>query len=428
MRAGLCGFILALTLFYSSLLGQTDDDVILSDEPFSFSLYTSDIFPWITGEKHGAVGTNKNAMVRQLEDLLLTARRRVALAFYGVSQQPWFLQTIATLLRRGVTVNAVVDQRRGAVGDWVAKNFTYAGTAELPQYIGLENIIVDLNAAGSHPRQSIMHHKYAVVDRERVWFGTANLSHAGVGAEYNANVALTISSPQVSTFFVHEFQQMFEQHRFSNAKLAQPGPRTVVFRDGTEVSVWFSPQDNVIDRTIIPALAKAQATIDIGMFYLTEHRVVDALCTAAVRGVKIRIIIDALANSQRSSPYWELWRCGVNIKVENWGGKMHMKTAVIDSKLTNSQVIVGSMNWSHAGNKRNDENLVIIRNNPQLTQELIDYFTKLWHTLRDKRQRRTIFAEALTSINSCFDGIDNDDDGQVDAQDRGCQHGNTTVR
>ena len=421
MQAGLWCFILLLVLFSSSLMAKSDG-ALLSHEPFSYRLYVSDIFPWVTGKKQGAVGAEKNAMGSELEQFLLTAKTRVALAFYGVSRQPWLLQTITKLRQRGVQVQAVVDQKRGAVGDWIPENFTYSGTVELPKYLGAENIMIDLNNSGRYPRPTIMHHKYAVSDRERVWFGTANLSHTGVGAEYNANVALRIDSPQVAAFFSNEFHQMFEEHRFSKAKLQQTGPRAVIFPDGTEMSVWFSPQDNVVNSAIIPSLAAAKETIDVGMFYLTERTVVQSLCAAAAREVKVRIIVDAVANSHPSSPYWDLRRCGISIKVENWGGKMHMKTAIIDSKQAFNRVIVGSMNWSKSGNTRNDENLAVIENNHQLAQELSSYFNKLWDTLSNKSQRRKIFAEGLTSINSCFDGLDNDHDGKVDAQDRGCWH------
>lgn len=421
MRAGLWCFILPLVLFSSSLMAKSDG-ALLSHEPFSYRLYVSDIFPWITGKKNGAVEAEKNAMGSALERLLLTARERVALAFYGVSRQPWILQAITTLRQRGVQVHAVVDQKRGAVGDWIPENFTYPGTVELPQYLGTGNIVIDLNRSGRFSRGSIMHHKYAVVDRARLWFGTANLSHTGVGAEYNANVAMRIDSPQVSSFFSHEFHQMFEEHRFSKAKVRQAGTRAVIFPDGTQVSVWFSPQDDVVNSAIIPSLLAAQETIDIGMFYLTERTVVQSLCAAVARAVKVRIIVDAVANSHPSSPYWDLRRCGVNIKVENWGGKMHMKTALIDGKLAHSRVIIGSMNWSKSGNTRNDENLVVVENNHQLAQELSAYYNKLWDSLSNKSQRSKIFAEGLTSINSCFDGIDNDHDGEVDAQDSGCWH------
>lgn len=421
MQAGLWCFILPLVLFSSSLIAKSDG-VLFSHEPFSYRLYVSDIFPWVTGKKHGAVGMEKNTMGSALEQFLLAAQERVTLAFYGVSRQPWILQTIAELRQRDVQVQAVVDQKRGAVGDWIPENFTYAGTAELPRYLSAANIMIDLNHSGRYPRPSIMHHKYAVTDRARVWFGTANLSHTGVGAEYNANVAMRIDSPQVAAFFHNEFHQMFEEHRFSKAKVRQQGTRTVMFPDGTQVSVWFSPQDNVIDSAIIPALSAAKETIDIGMFYLTERTIVQSLCAATAREVRVRIIIDAVANSHPSSPYWELLRCGVSIKVENWGGKMHMKTAVIDSKRAHSRVIIGSMNWSKSGNTRNDENLAVIENNHQLAQELSTYFNKLWSSLSNKSQRRKIFAEGLTSINSCFDGLDNDHDGEIDTQDRGCWH------
>ena len=419
MQAGLWCSVLSLVLLSSSLIGQSAGKVF-STEPFSFRLYTSDIFPWVTGKKQGAVKAEKNAMGQALEQFLLTARTKVALAFYGVSRQPWFLHTIAHLRQQGVQVRAVVDQKRGAVGDWLPENFTYRGTAKLPLYVGEANIVIDLNNSGHYPRPTIMHHKYAIVDNERVWFGTANLSHTGVGAEYNANVALTIASPPVAALFGNEFRQMFEEHRFSKAKVPQAGARTVVFPDGTEVSMWFSPQDNVIDNAIIPSLAAAQETIDVGMFYLTERTTVQALCAAVARQVKVRIIVDAVANAHPSSPYWDLRRCGIDVRVENWGGKMHMKTALIDGKLASNRVIVGSMNWSKSGNTRNDENLAVIKHNQQLAQELGTYFNRLWRTLSNKSQRRKIFAEGLNSINSCFDGLDNDHDGRVDAQDRGC--------
>ncbi len=419
MRAGLWCFILPLVLFSFPLMSKSGS-VLFSHEPFSYRLHVSDIFPWVTGKEYGRVGTKKQAMGSELEQFLLGARERVALAFYGVSRQPWVLQAITRLQQRNIQVQAVVDQKRGAVGDWLPENFTYSGTAELPRYLGVANIMIDLNHSGHYPRPSIMHHKYAVVDRERVWFGTANLSHTGVGAEYNANVAMRIDSPQVAALFSHEFHQMFDAHRFSTAKVRQAGPRTVIFPDGTQVSVWFSPQDNVVDNAIIPALTAAKQTIDIGMFYLTERTIVQSLCAAVAREVKVRIIVDAVANSHPSSPYWDLRRCGISVKVENWGGKMHMKTALIDGKQAHSRVIIGSMNWSKSGNTRNDENLAIIENNHQLAQELSSYFNKLWSSLSNKSQRSKIFAEGLTSINSCFDGLDNDHDGKIDAQDRGC--------
>jgi len=118
-----------------------------------------------------------------------------------------------------------------------------------------------------------------------------------------------------------------------------------------------------------------------------------------------------------------LRKAGIHVRVENWGGKMHMKAAVSDHR----NVIIGSMNWSKAGNHTNDENTMSVSNNPSLAGEMADYFETLWRSLdgyysstkgvniRDPR------AESLESINSCFDGLDNDYDGTVDGEDSGCK-------
>ena len=228
MRGGMSGILCAVVLFSSSSLCLAGKAVI--DEPFSFELYASNVFPWITGKKRGVVGAEKNSMGRGVEKFLLAARSDISFALYGVSKQPWFLQAIKTLRVRGVRVNAVVDQKRGAVGDWIPENFAYPGTIKLPRYVGFENISIDLRASGRYPRSSIMHHKYIVSDNDRLWFGTANMSHTGVGAEYNANVALVISSERVAEFFIAEFRQMFIHRRFSRSKVRMPGDRKILFK------------------------------------------------------------------------------------------------------------------------------------------------------------------------------------------------------
>ena len=66
---------------------------------------------------------------------------------------------------------------------------------------------------------------------------------------------------------------------------------------------------------------------------------------AKERGVKVRVILDATAATNGYSKHNYLRENGIDVKVESWGGKMHMKAAVIDSK----HIIVGSMNWTFAG-------------------------------------------------------------------------------
>ena len=47
---------------------------------------------------------------------------------------------------------------------------------------------------------------------------------------------------------------------------------------------------------------------------------------------------------------------GLKVKVENWTGKMHMKSIIIDDE----KLVIGSMNFTKQGENKNDENCLII--------------------------------------------------------------------
>jgi len=54
---------------------------------------------------------------------------------------------------------------------------------------------------------------------------------------------------------------------------------------------------------------------------------------------------------------------------------MHNKYAVIDGKT----VITGSFNWTVSAEKRNDENLLVIKRLPALVEAYEKNFEKLWN-------------------------------------------------
>ena len=68
------------------------------------------------------------------------------------------------------------------------------------------------------------------------------------------------------------------------------------------------------------------------------------------------MIVDATSAQNGYTKHEVLRTAGISVKVEDWGGKMHMKSAVIDGRW----VIAGSMNWTGAGDRTNDENTLVI--------------------------------------------------------------------
>ena len=107
---------------------------------------------------------------------------------------------------------------------------------------------------------------------------------------------------------------------------------------------------------------------------------------------------------------------GISVKVENFGGKMHAKSMIVDDKY----IVSGSMNFTKAGNTKNDENTIVIQN-VELARQYKEYFLMLWNSIPNKYLYRDPSAESLESGNSCSDGIDNDFDHQVDENDKACK-------
>jgi phosphatidylserine/phosphatidylglycerophosphate/cardiolipin synthase-like enzyme len=104
------------------------------------------------------------------------------------------------------------------------------------------------------------------------------------------------------------------------------------------------------------------------------------------------------------------------VKVEDWGGKMHAKAAVIDG----TTLITGSMNWTSAGEGGNDENTLLLHD-AKLALQFGSWFDALWKDVDDRWLFQRPDPESLSSGSSCFDGVDNDFDHRADSADPGCQ-------
>lgn len=402
-----------LSLFFASQLVAES-----VDRAFSYTLVPINVFPWIDGEMSGAVTDHQGQEAKILDNELRKARSSISAAVYGVEKQEWFFNTIEALLHRGIQVHVVADQTDGTVSDPEVEDFTYPDTMKIEPLVGKRNFVTDNSADGQGARPTIMHDKFIVIDHKVVWTGSTNITHTCLGDSYNANLSIIIRSPEVARLYEQEFAQMFSEKLFSHAKHAIDRSE-LVFSDGTKLAVFFSPKDDAIHKAIIPFIKSATKTLDIGMFYLTDQEVADELVVAKRRGVKIRLVYDAVAASNPSSKHEALRKKGIEVRVENWGGKMHMKTAVADGR----NVIIGSMNWSGNGNANNDENTLVIRNNAKLAKEVDAYLVRLWNSLDPERTGldHDPRAESHESINSCSDGIDNNHNGTIDERDAGCR-------
>ena len=150
--------------------------------------------------------------------------------------------------------------------------------------------------------------------------------------------------------------------------------------------------------------------------YLTQKDIIAELISAIDSGIKVYIIQDALSAINFRDRVYYLRQKGALLIVEDWGGKDHEKTILIDD----NTLITGSCNFSNAGFSKNDENMVVIKNE-KIAKLYSTYFFYLFNSIDKKFLKLIPRAEGFDSKNSCYDGIDNNFDGKIDKDDEGCK-------
>ena len=149
--------------------------------------------------------------------------------------------------------------------------------------------------------------------------------------------------------------------------------------DNINLSVYFSPANKITTSKIIPIIKQAQYYIYVPAFYLTHYFISKELIEAKKRGIDVKIIVDQTSVEGKYVNLSAFKKASVPIKVENWPGKMHMKSMIIDDNI----LIIGSMNFTKQGEMKNDENTIIIKNAPILTKAYKKHFLELWNSIKD---------------------------------------------
>lgn len=136
--------------------------------------------------------------------------------------------------------------------------------------------------------------------------------------------------------------------------------------------VYFSP-DGGVQEEVINEIHSAKKTIDIMMYSFTSDELANALINASERGVKIRMIMDRVQSSNKSSQDESLIKHGIQLKIEQQKGIMHNKVAIIDGAV----VLTGSYNWTDNAEEQNQENMLVI-DTPNIVQKYQERFDYLW--------------------------------------------------
>ena len=139
------------------------------------------------------------------------------------------------------------------------------------------------------------------------------------------------------------------------------------------VDIKFTPS-NDCENTIITYIDNSQNHIDIAIYSINNNQIVNALKRAHKRGVKIRILTDKLQAASKSSKVVELYKYGINIRVNSKHKIEHNKFAIYDKQSASS----GSFNWTNPASTKNSENCIFITNNTSAIDAYLKRFEYLW--------------------------------------------------
>ncbi|MBE7710350.1 MAG: DUF1669 domain-containing protein [Cyanobacteria bacterium SIG32] len=330
------------------------------------------------------------------------AQSSIDMAVYGWSNIPELYNALEKAKNRGVKLRVVYDETS-------TQKYYYKDTLNLVRLADITKS--DKNINSSALTDQLMHNKFIIIDKSTVITGSMNFSTTGLSG-FNANDIWIINSKDIAELYTNEFEQMLSG-KFHNEKQSIIQNREFQIQD-SKIEVYFSPKDHNSNK-IIPLINSAKNYIYIPTFLITHKKISDALIGAKQRGVDIKIIIDANSSSTRNTKHALLRANGIALKTENFAGKMHSKTMIIDDKY----IISGSMNFSNSGENKNDENLIIIQNS-KLATYYKEFFLYIWNKIPQIWLTQNVRPESVDSIGSCFDGIDNDFDGLIDKKDNGC--------
>jgi mitochondrial cardiolipin hydrolase len=139
--------------------------------------------------------------------------------------------------------------------------------------------------------------------------------------------------------------------------------------------VYFSPGTEILDN-ISELLNRANKTLDICVFTITDERLASDLVKCHERGVKIRIVTDDKKIYDRGSAIYNLKNIGIPVKIDHSQYHMHHKFAIIDSRIA----FTGSFNWTYTASKHNQENL-LVTSNYEILNQYADEFERLWNEM-----------------------------------------------
>ncbi|MCE2948559.1 MAG: phospholipase D family protein [bacterium] len=157
-----------------------------------------------------------------------------------------------------------------------------------------------------------------------------------------------------------------------------PAAQSRLFSATGTVQVAFTPGDP-IDEILVGVIGQARQQVLVQAFSFTHKRIARALVDAHRRGVRVEVLADDRQDRQLGgSVLADLARNGVGVWLDTRQSSAHNKVMIVDSGTPAAVLVTGSYNFTYSAQRRNAENILVMRGNPALA----DAFEANWQRLR----------------------------------------------
>ena len=305
-------------------------------------------------------------VAREVAEFLSAAERTLELALYDIR-----LHDEAAALVSEALVEA---QERGVVVRLVY-NVDHPGPIPVPPPPQTAPELLEALPIPTRPIPGVpdlMHHKYAIRDRETVWTGSMNWTQDSWSRQ--ENVVAIVQSTQLAYAYGLNFDELWETGDVIGSGHVEPRPVDV---DGIEVRPWFTPEHGEpLAHRIAKRIGQAKRRVRIASPVLSSGPILGTLAEVCsdgkvdVAGVVDDTQVDQVFGQWRTNGVSE-WKVPLLQRViegASFSGKssipwsptslhdfMHAKVVVADDTS-----FVGSFNFSRSG-ERNAENVLEIR-------------------------------------------------------------------
>ncbi|MBV9114751.1 MAG: phosphatidylserine synthase [Hyphomicrobiales bacterium] len=144
------------------------------------------------------------------------------------------------------------------------------------------------------------------------------------------------------------------------------------------VEIRYAPAAD-LERIDLALMRQATRSIDIAAYLLVDQAVIEALADAARRGVRVRLYLDGGQEAGSREGFGGRARGlrgieKIELRLKPPGSEiMHLKSYSVDGRILRT----GSANFSYSGLKREDDDLVVIRD-PAAITAFEESFEAMW--------------------------------------------------